>query len=223
MAWIWPTTDRRVVDGRFRERATSNARVDSVGGGISPELLDACRRGDREAWRALYEAHKDKVYSIAFYFLKGDPAAAADVTQQVFLKLMDGIGKYHGSSSFSTWLHRVVVNACIDSTRRGRRLPVAMEPAVLQAVPDSSTSHEDQFARLEVAQSVQDAIAQLPSKLRIAILLRYFDDLAYTDMAAALDCSIGTVSSRLSRAHRLLAQRLAPLRAVGPTHGPREE
>jgi len=68
--------------------------------------------------------------------------------------------------------------------------------------------------QMEMNRSVKDAIAQLPPKLRIAILLRYFNDLAYTDMATALNCSIGTVSSRLSRAHRLLAERLAPLRAA---------
>jgi hypothetical protein len=73
-------------------------------------------------------------------------------------------------------------------------------------------SHEDLFAQREVAESVQQAIAALPAKLRVAILLRYFEDLSYADMATALNCSIGTVASRLSRGHRLLARTLAPMR-----------
>ena len=187
------------------------ARVGSSDGEISPAIVEACRRGDREALRALYEAYKDKVYSIAFYFFHGDAAAASDVTQQVFLKLIGGMGRYRGDSAFSTWLYRVVVNACVDRSRR-HRSEVAAEPAALESVPDAVISHEARLARREVARSIQDAVASLPPKLRIAILMRYFEELSYTEMAAALDCSIGTVSSRLSRGHRLLARKLAPLR-----------
>jgi RNA polymerase sigma-70 factor, ECF subfamily len=182
-------------------------------GQISPDVLAACRDGDRDALRALYEAYKDKVYSIAFYFFHGDAAAAGDVTQQVFLKLIGGMAKYRGDSAFSTWLYRIVVNACVDRARRRKgEVATTTEPAVLDAIPDSTASHDELFARGEIADSVQHAIAGLPPKLRFAILLRYFDELSYTDMAAALNCSIGTVSSRLSRAHRLLARKLAPLR-----------
>jgi RNA polymerase sigma-70 factor, ECF subfamily len=187
--------------------------VDSVGAEISPEVLEACRHGDREALRALYEAYKDRVYSIAYYFLHANHAAAADVTQQVFLKLIDGIGSYRGGAVFSTWLYRIVVNACIDSTRRAKGSSHLSEPAVLQALRDPRSSHEDRYARHEIAASVQDAVASLPPKLRVAILLRYFDDLDYSAIAEALGCSIGTVSSRLSRAHRLLARRLAHLQS----------
>ena len=188
-------------------------RVGSSDGEISPEIVEACRRGDREALRALYEAYKDKVYSIAFYFFRGDAAAASDVTQQVFLKLIGGMSRYRGDSAFSTWLYRIVVNACVDRSRRHRAEVAVPEPEALAAVADSALSHEALFARGEVAQTVKDAVAALPPKLRMAILMRYFDELSYTDMAKALDCSIGTVSSRLSRGHRLLARRLAPLRS----------
>jgi RNA polymerase sigma-70 factor, ECF subfamily len=185
--------------------------VDSVGGEVSPDVLDGCRRGDREALRALYEAYKDRVYSIAYYFLHADHAAAADVTQQVFLKLIDGIAQYRGGAAFSTWLYRIVVNACIDSTRRRRSSSFVTEPAVLHGVSDPRLGNDDALARQEVSLEIQEAIAGLPPKLRVAILLRYFDELDYAAMAAALNCSIGTVSSRLSRAHKLLARRLAHL------------
>ena len=181
---------------------------------MSPEILEACRRGDRDAFRALYEAHKDRVYSIAYHFFHGDADAAGEVTQQVFLKLMREITRFRGDAAFSTWLYRLVVNACVDRSRR-RRHDVSADPVVLDRVA-ARGSHEERFARQEVAVSVQRAIAALPAKLRAAILLRYFEDLSYADMAAALNCSIGTVASRLSRGHRLLAKTLAPIRSAMP-------
>lgn len=189
-------------------------RVGPGDGEIGPDVLEACRAGDRDALRALYEAYKDRVYSLAFYFFRGDAAAASDVTQQVFLKLIDGLARYRGDAAFDTWLYRVVTNACVDRTRRTRPdLPLPDGDGA--GVPsDPAGSGEEWFARREVSVSVRDAVAQLPPKLRFAILLRYFDELSYADMATALNCSMGTVASRLSRAHRLLAKRLAPLRAT---------
>ena len=191
------------------------SQVGSKGGEISPEILEACRRGDREAFRALYETHKDRVYSIAYYFFHADADAASEVTQQVFLKLMREMVKFRGDAAFSTWLYRLVVNACVDRSRRRQKDAAGADPVVLDRLA-SHSSHEELFARREVAESVQRAIATLPGKLRAAILLRYFEDLSYADMAAALNCSMGTVASRLSRGHRLLARTLAPIRSALP-------
>lgn len=188
--------------------------MDQVGhtGDIGPETLDACRRGDREAFRALYEAYKDRVYSIALHFFRGDPDAAAEVTQQVFLKMLRDIGRFRGDSAFSTWLYRLTVNACVDGTRRRRAAAAPEDPAVLDSFPSLGRGLEDVLAGREHQSAIRAAVASLPAKLRAAILLRYFDDLSYADMATVLNCSIGTVASRLSRGHRLLARRLAPLR-----------
>ena len=188
-----------------------------LGSDVGPEILEACRRGDRDALRALYEAYKDRVYSITYHFFRGDHAAAADVTQQVFLKLMSGLGHYHGGAAFSTWLYRTVINACIDSRRRVSRL-TTVAPQTLHAIVDPQAPRDDVIAAEERARAVQAAIAGLPPKLRAPVLLRYVSDLGYPEIAAALNCSIGTVSSRLHRAHRLLAERLAPLR-TSSTHG----
>jgi len=183
-------------------------------GDVSPEILEACRRGDREAFRALYEAHKDRVYSIAFHFFHADADAAAEVTQQVFLKLMRDVTRFRGDAAFSTWLYRLVVNACVDRARSRRHDAAAQNPAVLDTLPATGASHEDAFARHQATASVQQAIALLPAKLRAAILLRYFEDLSYAEIASALNCSIGTVASRLNRGHRLLARTLRPMRAA---------
>jgi RNA polymerase sigma-70 factor (ECF subfamily) len=184
----------------------------SGGDEISPDVLGACRRGDREAIRVLYDVYKEKVYSIAFYYFDGDAAAAADVTQQVFLNVIRGVRGYRGEAAFSTWLHRLVLNACADAVRRRKGDARLTDATVLAGIADPSPRPEDGLVRDETARAVREAVSSLPPKLRFAVLLRYFDDLSYADMAATLGCSVGTVSSRLSRAHRMLAAKLAALR-----------
>lgn len=179
---------------------------------VTPAVVDRCRRGDRDAFRLLYETYKDKVYSMALYFFHGDAAMAADVTQQVFLKLMRSIGQFRGESGFSTWLYRFVVNACIDATRGAGARAQATDPALLDLMP-AAGSHEDVFANAEVATAVRAAVSTLAPKIRAAILLRYFEHLSYAEMAAVLKCSIGTVASRLSRGHEILARTLAQFRS----------
>jgi RNA polymerase sigma-70 factor (ECF subfamily) len=176
---------------------------------IGPEVIEACRRGDREAFRSLYETYKDRVYSVACYALGGDAASAADVTQQVFVKLLTNLSKYRGEARFSTWLHRLVVNICLDRRRAARTHPVPTDPAILDAIEHPRWRDSD-VERADEARAVHGAIAQLPAHFRLVVLLRYFEELSYEDIAAALNCSVGTVASRLNRAHRLLAKRLAP-------------
>jgi len=176
----------------------------------SREIIESCRAGDRDALRVLYDLYKDRVYSVSLYFFHGDESAASDVTQQVFLKLITTIGQFKGDARFSTWLYRLVVNACQDTARRRKSAVSATDRSRLEefAVPGSQ---EDDYARAQMARSVRAAVSALPPKFRIAVLLRYFDDLSYEQMAEALDCSMGTVASRLSRGHKMLAERLRGL------------
>ncbi|HYI93331.1 MAG TPA: sigma-70 family RNA polymerase sigma factor [Bryobacteraceae bacterium] len=178
---------------------------------ISDEIIEGCRKGDRNAFRVLYDIYKDKVYSIALYFFHGNVATASDVTQQVFLKLMTDFQHFRGDSAFSTWLYRLVVNTCIDTERRGKRHPAQIDQTLLETIA-AEGSHEQDLAQRQIASSIRDAISSLPQKFRLAILLRYFEDLSYQEMASALNCSMGTVSSRLSRGHKLLAGKLEPIR-----------
>ena len=176
----------------------------------SAAIIESCRLGDRDAFRALYDIHKDKVYSISLYFFHGDPAAASDVTQQIFLKLMTSMGQFRGDAEFSTWLYRLVVNACTDAARRRKSDAVISDRSCLEAFAGPASQEAD-YARAEMASSVRAAVSALPPKFRIAVLLRYFEDLSYEQMAKALHCSMGTVASRLSRGHRMLAERLKGL------------
>ena len=126
--------------------------------------------------------------------------------------MLTQVAKFRGDSDFSTWLYRLVVNVCVDGVRRDKARARVASSAALNAVTENTASHEDDVARAEEAASIQAALSSLPPKFRLPVLLRYFEDLSYEEVASALNCSMGTVASRLSRAHKLLAQKLAPLR-----------
>ena len=208
------------------------AAMNEQSAGASEErLIEACRQGDREAFRQLFEAHKDRAWTIALHFI-GDEAAARDITQQVFLKLFSTIGQFRGEAGFSTWLYRLVVNACLDEQRRRRRFLSfdffggdksaedgdsgmnAMERQQAKQFEQGGqkSPQEDRYSQLEISASVKAAVKDLKPKLRITILLKYFEGLSYEEIAGVLGCSTGTVASRLNRGHKELARRLHHLR-----------
>src|SRR5581483_3471726 len=115
---------------------------------------------------------KSRVYSIALYFFHGDNAAASDVTQQVFLKLLANIGQFRGNAVFSTWLYRLVVNACLDESR-SRKLRLVEHSDLRLEAAAAAGSQESGYAQAQTAASVRAAIASLPPKFRMAVLLRY--------------------------------------------------
>lgn len=173
------------------------------------ELLDGCRRGDPRAQRGLFDRHRDRIYSTALHYLRGDEAAAKDVTQEVFVKLYRSVGTFRADAKLSTWLYRVVANACTDELRRRRRLvllgdvPVALHPLTEQDEPHAPDAR------------VSTALHKLSPRLRLVVVLRYFDDLSYDEIGAAIGVTTGTVASRLNRAHAVLARELAALRQRG--------
>ena len=187
-------------------------RVQSSPDSINPGVISACQQGDREAFRLLFEAYKDRVFSIACYSL-GDETGADDVTQQIFVKLFTRIGQFRGDSEFTTWLYRLGINSCLDERRRQRRfLPVEgftqMSKAIYRKSPETG------YERREIAGSVREAIGGLKPKMRLPIMLKYIEGLSYEEIAGVLGCSKGTVASRLNRAHKALERRLGHLRKV---------
>ena len=184
--------------------------------GSERELIEGCQRGDREAFRRLFETYKNKVYSIALRFA-GDTATAMDIAQETFLKLFSSIREFRGDSGFETWVYRLVVNSCLDHRRRSRRLiPLADEfLGTLRASADSFA----EVLRAELQHRVRLAIDRLSPDLRIAVVLRYTEGLSYEEIAEVMGCAPGTVASRLNRAHRMLEKRLAHLAgAAGGRH-----
>jgi len=175
--------------------------------GTERELIENCQQGDRDSFRALFEAHKDKVYSIALRY-SGDSAIAMDIAQETFLKLFSAIRDFRGEASFESWLYRMVVNSCLDQKRRKRRLLPLMD-AFVDALRASGESVLHKLLRAELSERVQAAVRTLPDEQRMVVVLRYTQGLSYEEIADALGCSTGTVASRLNRAHKVLERRLA--------------
>jgi len=176
-------------------------------------LIESCRGGDRDALRQIFELYKDKVYSLALYHFEGDRSAAHDASQQAFVKLFSAIRGFRGDCAFATWLYRIVWNCCVDR-RRSERAYTALDD--LSREPEQAQSLEESYARRQLAGSVQKAVGSLKRDLRWPIMLRYFEDLSYRDIGAIMGCSEGTVASRLNRAHRMLAGKLAHLAGALP-------
>jgi len=172
------------------------------------KLVESCRRGERDAFRALFEAYKDRVYSIALRF-SGDEALAMDIAQDVFVKLFSSIGEFRGEAAFSTWIYRLVVNCCLDHKRRSWRLiPIADDLLAMLRAPGDSL---DRMLHSEMRERVRAAVEKLSPELRMVVVLRYTEGLSYDEIAEVLGCASGTVASRLNRAHKMLERRLACL------------
>jgi RNA polymerase sigma-70 factor (ECF subfamily) len=171
----------------------------------SEDLLAACRAGDREAFGRLFDLLRDRVYALAVHMC-GDRSMAADVTQDVFMKLLTRFPQFGARSAFTTWLYRIVVNTAIDHQRASRRIV-----ALPDTIEDIGHPVDDEYARAERRKRIEAALRTLPTKLRNPLVLRHVEGLAYDEIAAALDISPGTVASRLSRAHARLARELANL------------
>jgi RNA polymerase sigma-70 factor, ECF subfamily len=177
---------------------------------LSSDDPAARRRGLGE----LYERHHGRVFSIAYRVL-GSAADAADVAQEVFLHLTDRIRGFRGDSSLTSWVYRVTVNTAIDARRRQARRPArslsaASEDSESEPTdnrPGTSAPPEDPAEgalRAERERKVREALDELSPKLRAVVVLRYFENLSYEDLADVLQTSIGTVKSRLNRAHTAL-------------------
>ncbi len=178
--------------------------------GTNRELLAACKNGDREAMRDLYVGNQRRVYSVAMNYFGGNRELAEDITQKVFLKLLTRMD-FRGDSEFTTWLYRITVNACVDETRKMRRF---VGIAGLFGTGEPRAKHVQQLmAETEdVSNAVQREVARLKPKFRVPVLLKYVEGLSYQEIAEVMGCSIGTVSSRLNRGHKMLASRLGHLR-----------
>lgn len=165
--------------------------------------------GDRAAWRTLYLAHKDFVYRVALRHL-GSDAEARDVAQDVFVQLLAAPDRYRPAARFRTWLYRVVANRCLNERARVRNQHRSIDPAVaLRDEPDAGEAPDEQLARAQEAARVREAIARLPDRQRLAVILSRFEALSHEEIAEALGTTISSVESLLFRARENLARDLA--------------
>jgi RNA polymerase sigma-70 factor (ECF subfamily) len=183
----------------------------------SPALVRRAQAGDREALSALIQSQQTYVYSIAMSLMH-NPADAADMTQEVFVRLMRSLGTYRAETKFTTWLYRLVTNICLDGLRRrGRAIESLDEPSGAQAGDDARTvgerladsdrwtQPEEEIALRESASEVREALQTLPPAQRLALTLHYFEDLKYEDIADTMGLPLNTVKSHIRRGKERLA------------------
>lgn len=172
------------------------------------DLVAACRQPGGDAFEAAFEQlflrYRERIHAIAFR-VTGSAVDALDVVQESFSLLFRKLHSFRGGSLFSTWLFRIVVNCSIDQRRRS---PTALQTNQLGSEDlepvDPMTGPRAAAARRELGDQVQAAIAELSPKLRVILALRYLEDMSYDELAATLSLSLGTVKSRLARAHMAL-------------------
>lgn len=174
------------------------------------DLVAACMQPDSEgfesAFEELFNRYRERVYSIAFR-ITGTAVDAMDVVQDSFSLVFRKLQGFRGGSLFSTWLFRIVVNCSIDHRRRNHKRPITslqMGTEAAEEPVDQRPSPGDRAETTELGGQVQEAISLLSPKLRVILALRYLEDMTYEDLAATLGLSLGTVKSRLARAHLAL-------------------
>lgn len=163
------------------------------------------------ARRELYECHQERVYRVCLR-VTGNASDALDATQEAFLRIFAHFSDFDGRSRLSTWIHSIALNSRRELRRQAARRPCTSLEALGEArgnrgvpVDHRAESPELACARRELARSVRKALRRLPVCLREVAWLRHLEGLAYTELARTLGVPVGTVKSRLSRAHTALA------------------
>lgn len=175
---------------------------------MDDKTLAKIQSGDRAAFDLLVEEYQSQVINIAYGMLS-NREDAYDAAQEVFLRIYKNIGNFRGESALSTWIFRITKNVCMDFLRKRRELvslDADEENAPRQDIPDHRYSPEKSVERTELQRLVRQAISQMEEKYRLAITLFDIEGLSYEEIAEILDCPVGTVKSRLSRAREKLKQ-----------------
>ena len=185
---------------------------------LDRDLVQRAKRGDKIAFELLASKYQRKLFRLALRIV-GDATDAEDVVQESLIKAYRAMLQFRGDAAFYTWLYRIVINVARNSLEsRGRRLPEQSgdnsedrdkfrdrEKANDRETPESLLQGK------QITQAISDAMDALPGDLRMAIFLREVEGLRYEEIAQAMDCPIGTVRSRISRARESIAEKIRPL------------
>ena len=181
-------------------------------------LVQAAQKGDMGAFEELVARHRDKIYARAYSMMRNEEEAI-DLSQEAWVKAWQRLKQFQGESSFGTWMTRIVINLCLDQLRRHKRQRAesieAMDEesgGVERYMPVVTVNPTEGLERVELRQRIDQALSQLSEAHRTAIVLCEFEGMEYKEIAKAMECSIGTVMSRLFYARRKMAALLSDLR-----------
>lgn len=201
--------------------------------GEESAIVAELKAGSEEAYAWLIGEFQQPIYNLVFRIV-GDPADAADTTQDVFLKVFRGMKNFHGESSLKTWIYRIALHEASNRRRwwfRHKSRETSIDPAgversenIAAAIRDTMTDRDDspfdRFAHEEVRARVENELRKVAEPYRTTVILRDLEEMSYEEIAEVTDVSLGTVKSRLTRGRQALKQRLAAyIREVGSELG----
>lgn len=174
-------------------------------------LIQQIKKGDIAAFEELAAMYQKQIFSLA-YRMCGNQEDAADMSQEALIKVYRNIDKFKGDSKFSTWLYRVVTNTCLDEMKKIKRKQVYSLDSELETkdgnlkrdIEDTALTPEEKAEQSERVDAVQSALMRVSDKHRKILVLRDIQGFSYEEIADMLECSEGTVKSRLSRAREAL-------------------
>jgi RNA polymerase sigma-70 factor (ECF subfamily) len=182
------------------------------------QLVGAAKRGDMVAFEELVARHRDKIYARAFSMMRNEDEAV-DLSQEAWVKSWQRLKQFQGESSFGTWMTRIVINLCLDQLRRRKRQRTESieemneeSGGVERQMPVVNANPTERLERAELRKKIDQALGQLSHEHRTALVLHEFEDMEYKEIARTMECSIGTVMSRLFYARRKMAVLLANLK-----------
>src|SRR5581483_1040998 len=189
--------------------------------GVHPEeaaVVEQLKAGSEEAFAWLISRYQQPLYSLIYRVLP-NPGDAADITQEVFVKVFRGIGHFHGEASLRTWIYRIALHEALNQRRwwsRHRRQEIAIEtdedqyPSGGEILIDQHESPFEAAAQAEISARVEAALREVPEPFRTVVVLRDIEGFGYEEIAEFLDVNLGTVKSRLMRGRAHLKSRLKP-------------
>ena len=182
------------------------------------ELVRGAQKGDMGAFEELVARHRDKIYARALSMMRNEEEAI-DLSQEAWVKGWQRLAQFQGESSFGTWMTRIVINLCLDQLRKQKRQRTesieAMDDetgGVERHMPPITINPTAGLERNELRQRIDKALGQLSYEHRTVLVLHEFEEMEYKEIARTMNCSIGTVMSRLFYARRKLAALLNDLR-----------
>ena len=213
----------------------AGAAVGNLAGviGIHPEeaaIIEQLKAGSEDAFAWLISRYQQPLYSLIYRILP-NPGDAADITQEVFVKVFRGIGHFHGEASLRTWIYRIALHEALNQRRwwsRHQRQELALDAdaedqnaAPAESLIDPQESPFEAAAHAEVAARVEAALREVPEPFRTVVVLRDIEGFGYEEIAEILNANLGTVKSRLMRGRAHLKSRLAPyMEAASRRHSP---
>jgi RNA polymerase sigma-70 factor (ECF subfamily) len=185
---------------------------------IDQQLVERAQKGDKRAFDMLVVKYQRKLGRLLSRFIR-DSAEVEDVAQEAFIKAYRALPSFRGDSAFYTWLYRIGINTAKNYlVARGRRAPTStgFDSEEAEGFEDAEllrdvNTPEAELMSKQIANTVNETMAELPEELRMAITLREIEGLSYEDIATIMNCPIGTVRSRIFRARETIAERLRPL------------